>query len=356
MAEGKEAEKERMMKRVLLIVNCIVQIVGTSGGPLVIRLYFLNGGNRAWLSSFLQNAGFPILLLPHSISYIIRHRRNKTTKMFTMKLPLFGIFACIGVLQGLDTILYSNGMARLPVSTSSLVIATQLAFTAIFAFILVRQKFTAYSVNSVVMLVVGAAVLASQGSGDRPAGESSKKYVMGFIITLLAALLFGFILPLVELVYKKARQTITYSLVLEIQMVTSLFASLFTVVGMIINHDFKVIPREAKHFQLGETIYYVILVASAIVWQLSNIGAMGVIYCASSLMSGIMIATSLPLTEILAVIFYKEKFQASKGISLVLSLWGFVSYFYGEYKQAKKLKRDSIPEAEQPQNYSITNP
>jgi hypothetical protein len=47
----------------------------------------------------------------------------------------------------------------------------------------------------------------------------------------------------------------------------------------------------------------------------------------------------LPLTEVLAVIFYKESFKAEKGVSLVLSLWGFLSYFYGEIKQAKKQKK-----------------
>ena len=32
----------------------------------------------------------------------------------------------------------------------------------------------------------------------------------------------------------------------------------------------------------------------------------------------------LPVTEILAVIFYKENFQAEKGVAIPLSLWGFV--------------------------------
>ena len=44
----------------------------------------------------------------------------------------------------------------------------------------------------------------------------------------------------------------------------------------------------------------------------------------------------LPVTEILAVIFYKENFQAEKGVALALSLWGFVSYFYGELKHNKE--------------------
>ncbi|XP_019424895.1 PREDICTED: purine permease 1-like isoform X2 [Lupinus angustifolius] len=345
MAEAKEISKEETMKRILLVLNCIIQVLGACGGPLVMRLYFIHGGSHIWLSSFLQCAGFPIMFIPLFISYIIRRHTTaaaaattNTTKMkmFTIKLPLFGIFAIIGVLQGLDTITYSIGLSRLPVSTSALVIATQLAFTAIFAFLLVKQKFTAYSVNAIIMLILGAAVLALQGRGDKPIGESNKKYVMGFVMTLLAALLFGFIMPLIELVYKKTKQDITYS-------------TLLAIVGMIIAKDFKAIPKEARHFGLGETSYYVLLVATAIICQLASLGAMGVIFCSSSLLSGIMVAMSIPLTEVLAVLFYKEKFQAVKGISLILSLWGFVSYFYGEFKQIKKNKKCSIiPRREQP--------
>ena len=68
-------------------------------------------------------------------------------------------------------------------------------------------------------------------------------------------------------------------------------------------------------------------------------GAVGIIFCASSLLSGIVIAVLLPMTEILAVIFFREKFQAEKGVALALSLWGFVSYFYGEIKDDKKKKQ-----------------
>lgn len=75
---------------------------------------------------------------------------------------------------------------------------------------------------------------------------------------------------------------------------------------------------------------------SAILWQCFFLGAIGVVFSASSLLSAIILAVLLPVTEVLAVIFYREKFQAEKGVSLVLALWGFVSYFYGELKQNKE--------------------
>ena len=90
------------------------------------------------------------------------------------------------------------------------------------------------------------------------------------------------------------------------------------------------------------------VVWNGIIWQCFFLGAIGVIFSASSLVCGIVIAVLLPVTEILAVIFFQEKFQAEKGVSLALSLWGFVSYFYGEIKDSKKTKNPT-PETELPQ-------
>ncbi|GFP99910.1 purine permease 1 [Phtheirospermum japonicum] len=73
-----------------------------------------------WFSSWLQTGGWPIILVPLLV---------------------------IGTLTGLGDYLYVYGVAQLPVSTSSLILASQLAFTAAFAFLLVKQKFTSYSVN-----------------------------------------------------------------------------------------------------------------------------------------------------------------------------------------------------------------
>ena len=231
-------------KRTLLILSCILLTLGNCGGPLIMRLYFIDGGKRVWLSSWLETGGWPIILIPLAADYYNRCRRcrshHTTAKLFQMKPFLFLGSAVIGLLTGLDDYLYADGVARLPISTLSLIIASHLAFTAGFAFLLVKQKFTSYSVNAVVLLTIGGAVLALHTSGDRPKGESEKDYVIGFLMTLSAAALYGFVLPLVELMYKKSKQRITYSLVLEIQLVICFFATVFCTIGMLINNDFKV--------------------------------------------------------------------------------------------------------------------
>ena len=236
-----EAQLSSNTRKALLVLSCVILSIGHCGGPLVMRLYFVRGGERIWFSSWLETAGWPLILVPLIITYM--HRRTKQgshAKLFFMKPPLFVASAVIGVLTALDDYLYAYGVAKLPVSTIALIIASQLAFTAAFAFLLVKQKFTSYSVNAIFLLSIGAGVLALHTSSDRPANESNKEYYLGFFMTLAAAALYGFILPLVELTYKKAKQAITYSLVMEIQMVMCFFATVFCTVGMLVNNDFQV--------------------------------------------------------------------------------------------------------------------
>ncbi|PIN19288.1 hypothetical protein CDL12_08037 [Handroanthus impetiginosus] len=342
------------MKRTFLIINCIILSIGTCGGPLIMRLYFLRGGKRIWFSSWLETGAWPIILLPLLFSYTRRRSTSANAKPILMKPRVFVAAAVIGTLTGLDDYLYAYGVAKLPVSTSSLIIATQLAFTAVFAFVLVKQKFTAYSINAVVLLTVGAVVLGLHTNGDRPAGESNKDYWLGFVLTVAAAVLYGFILPLIELMYKSAKQELTYTLVMEIQLVMCFFATAFCTVGMIINNDFQAISREAKESGLGEAKYYLVVVWSAIIWQCFFLGAIGVIFYSSSLLSAIIISVLLPTTELLAVIFYHEKFQAEKGVSLFLSLWGFTSYFFGEIKHNRRNK-DNVSNNEQTSEVQFTD-
>ncbi|KAL1538362.1 purine permease 3-like isoform X1 [Salvia divinorum] len=352
MEEDKTATATATVKRVYLIINCLILAIGCCGGPLLMRLYFLRGGKRIWFSSWLQTGGWPITPIPLLVSYT-RRRRSGDRTFVLMGPRVFFLAAAIGAAIGLDDYMYAYGLARLPVSTSSLIIATQLAFTAAFAFVLVRQRFTAYSVNAVVLLTLGAVVLGLHSDGDWPEGESNREYLLGFFVTLMAAALYGLIMPLVELMYKRAMQPLTYTLVLEIQLVMCFFATVFCFVGMIVNKDFQeilfltsaiknrysyAIPREAKEYELGETRYYVLVFCSFIVLQCFFLGTIGVIYHSSSLFSGIVITVLLPITELLAVVFYHENFHAEKCISLFLTIWGFISYFYGDIKHYKDTK------------------
>ncbi|KAK9114743.1 hypothetical protein Syun_021540 [Stephania yunnanensis] len=241
----KENKKiKSVLKLFILVLNCLVLAIGNTGGPLLLRIYFIKGGKKIWLSSWLETGGWPVMFLPLTISYLYRRRTNPNTKTKVCFITptLFMASAALGLLNGVDDYFFSYGASRLLVSTSALIVSTQLAFTAVFAFLLT-------------------------------------------------------------------------------------------------------IPGEAKEFALGEPYYYVLLSFSAIVWQFFFMGTIGVIFCASSLLSAVMMAVLLPLIVILAVLILHEKFKAEKAVSLVLSLWDFISYLYGEIKETNKKKKASKSEA-----------
>uniref|UniRef100_A0A0D9XEM7 Probable purine permease n=1 Tax=Leersia perrieri TaxID=77586 RepID=A0A0D9XEM7_9ORYZ len=348
-----QATRGRAVRWLLVALNCGMLVLGTTGGPLISRLYFSKGGHRQWLSAWLQTGGWPLLLVPITASYIARRGRDRdratTTTFFLTPRRVLLAGAGLGILNGVDDFIYAYGLAYLPVSTSAILISTQLAFTVFFACLIVRQRLTAATLNAVALLTIGAVVLGLHASKDRPPGVTSGKYWMGFFLTLAAAVLYGLILPLVELAYKHAAgggRAVTYALVMEMQLVMGFFATAFCTVGMVVNKDFQAISREAKAYELGETKYYIVLVFNAILWEFFFVGAVGVIFCVHTLLAGIIIAVFIPVTEVLGVIFLHEKFTSEKGVALVLSLWGLASYSYGEYTEAKAKKKAAL-EAEE---------
>lgn len=236
--------KEKMsqkMKTFLLLLNCLMLGIGNCFAPLTNRLYFVKGGNRTWLACALETAGFPFLIFPILGSYIYRRKyEDPNTKLLFITPNIVIPCIVIGVLTGADDYMDSAGVSKLPVSTYSLVLASQLGFTAFFAWVLVKQKFTFLHINAIFLLTAGAVVLAFHSGSDVPDGETKRDYIIGFVMTVGAAVLYGFVLPVIELMYKKVKQPITYALVMEMQLIMAFSATAFCVVGMLINHDFPV--------------------------------------------------------------------------------------------------------------------
>lgn len=83
-------------------------------------------------------------------------------------------------------------------------------------------------------------ILGLHGSSDRPKGVTDKQYYMGFFLMVATAALYGLVLPLIELTYRKSSREVTYTLVMEMQFVMAASATVFCVVGMALNKDFQV--------------------------------------------------------------------------------------------------------------------
>lgn len=74
--------------------------------------------------------------------------------------------------------MHSFSTSYLPVSVSSLLRTTQLGFTAIFAYLLVKHKFSGYTINAIVLMTFGSVILGLHMSGDRASDVSEDKYVL----------------------------------------------------------------------------------------------------------------------------------------------------------------------------------
>ncbi|PKA50024.1 Purine permease 1 [Apostasia shenzhenica] len=327
-----------------LSLNLFFLIIGCGGMPLLLRLYFVHGGRLQWFSAFLQTAAFPLLLPPLLIS------AAGGPKFFSLSTSLLFYCFLLGLLSGLVNLFYAYGLSYLPVSTSSLVLSTQLGFTAVFAFLIVKQKFTPYTVNAVVLLTIGAVIIGLHSGGNgatKSAAPRAKHYYAGFGMTIGTAVLDGLLPTLAELMFLKASERPSYAVVMEIQLVMGFSATVFCAVGMAVNKDFQSISEEAKGFGLGESQYYLVIVSFAVVMQCFFLGRVGVVLYSSALLTGIIVDVLLPVTVVLAVIFFDEPFNSSKAIALALALWGFASYIYGETKKAKKEKAPSAKELDE---------
>lgn len=331
-------EKKSLTHGILLLLSCAALSIGVSAGPLLMKFYYFNGGRLIWFPAWIETAGWPILLVPIFVSSAYKKKQGQTgNQHISLKLGLASVG--IGLLTGLDLYMYSTGLSYLPLSTAALLLASQLAFNALFSYLIVRQKFTPYSINAVLLLTLAIIMLSFNGSHDRSSQVTNEEYFLGFIMALSAAALYGLILPLIELTYKAIDSEISYTLVMEMQLIISLSATVLTTVGMGYDKGFAAIPAEAKLSKSGETFYYIALVANGVCWQLFYIGVFGVIFLTNSLFSGIMMAISVPVNQVLAVMLFHEKFTGVKGVSLAVALWGFVSYLYGEYRCSKKFEK-----------------
>lgn len=318
----------------VLMISCsLILLVGTSSATLLGRLYFMHGGSQRWLYTFIQSAGWPILLPPLFTYYFLSSHSSARPTPLTFK--LFAIYLGLGFFTTLDNLLFSWGLSYLPVSTNALLCASQLAFNAIFAYAIVGQKMTQYIINSVFAITIGAVLLGLHSGSDRPVGTTQKQYVLGFVVTIGGAALYALMLPLMELTYRKVIGRTNFAVVLEAQTAIAIFATLFSIVGMGINGEFGALKEEAHSFSLGPSLYIVTLVGSAIGWQCFFLGGAGIIFLASSLLSCVFATAMLPLLSILAVIFFHDSFSPLKGIAMLLSIWGFVSYIYGGYLDYK---------------------
>ncbi|XP_059638650.1 probable purine permease 10 [Cornus florida] len=326
--------------RIVIYTLCV--LVGQSGATLLAGLYYRKGGKNIWLAALMETIAFPILI-PFSL-YFSQHNhddhQNNNSPTKTPPLILATVYICLGLMQALDNMLYSIGLLNLPVSTFSLICATQLAFNAFFSFFLNAQKLTPLILNSLVLLTISPALLVYQSDSETKAGASRRQYSIGFSCTVVASALYSLMLSLTQLFFCKVQKRETSTMVLNMIVYQSLVATCVSTLVLLASGKWNGLAREMENFELGKVSYLTVLVSLAVAWQVFSIGAVALIFEVSSLFSNVISTLALPIVPVLAVIFFHDTMNGVKVIALLLAIWGFASYLYQHYLDTYKSEID----------------
>ncbi|KAM7276494.1 hypothetical protein ACFE04_018360 [Oxalis oulophora] len=320
----------------LVVLNIFFLIVGQAAAVLVGRYYYDKGGNSTWMATIVQTAGFPILFIPY---FLFRPSREPTTSTSPSIKLVALIYFALGVVIAGDNMLYSTALLYLSASTFSLICATQLIFNAVFSYFINSQKFTWLILVSVIALSAAATLIGLNEDSDSPAGVSKSKYIVGFICALSASALYSLLLSLMQLSFQKVLKKETFSVVLEMQIYTSLVATCVSVIGLFASGDWKILHGEMENFATGQVSYIMTLIGTAVTWQVCAVGVVGLIFVVSSLFSNVISTLSLAVTPLAAVVVFHDKMSILKIVALLLSLLGFGTYTYQNYIDESKARK-----------------
>ncbi|XP_056848291.1 probable purine permease 11 isoform X2 [Raphanus sativus] len=263
---------------VLVSINIFFLIGGQAASVILGRFYYNEGGNSKWMATLVQTAAFPLLYVPYLLL------PSSSCSLKTMVL----IYAPLGVIVAGDNMLYSVGLLYLSASTYSLICGTQLAFNAVFSYFINAQKFTALILNSVVLLSFSAALIALNDDSDAPSGVPRSKYIVGFVCTLAASALYSLLLSLMQFSFEKILKRETFSVVLEMQIYTSLVATCVSVIGLFASGEWRTLHGEMDGYHKGQASYVLTLLGTAVTWQVCSVGVVGLIFLVSSLFSNVI--------------------------------------------------------------------
>lgn len=311
---------------ILLLVSSAGMLIAFPASSLLSRLYFSNGGKSKWIISWVSVAGWPIPLLILLPMYFFS---KATPTPLSLKLTLS--YISLGFLSAADNLMYAYAYAYLPASTASLLASTVLVFSAIFGYFIVKNKINLSTINAIVVITVAMVIIALDSESDRFGYITDTQYAIGFIWDIVGSALHGLIFALSELVFIKLLEGRSFHVVLEQQVMVSLFAFVFTTIGVVVNNDFNGMSLEAKGFIGGVSAYYNVIIWGIVTFQLGVLGSTAVLYLSSTVLAGVLNSIRVPITSIAAVILMHDPMGGFKILSLIVTFWGFTCYIYASY-------------------------
>lgn len=245
------------------------------------------------MAAFVQTAGFPLMF-----PFIFLFSPSKTPQGHHHQLAgkpswttLAILYTTLGISLAVDCMLYTFGLNFLPVSTYSLISASQLAFNAFFSYLFNGQKFTPFIANSLVLLSFSSTLLVFQSDSEETRRISKSKYIIGFVCTVAASTGMVLFNPLNDV----------YILKKKVQYKKSLY---FGSIGLTNNYIFLDKSRSFFKLILLRPLWPLFSVYH--VWKLTwyFINLHGIIYTCKVIFNFLKLITSYLPTRILHVVFY----------------------------------------------------
>lgn len=321
---------------ILVALNISFVVLGQILAVLLGRFYYAQGGSSTFMATFVQTAGFPILFIP--LLLLPSDPKSSPPPNQITKRHIVLIYISLGVLLAVDNMLYSVGLLYLSASTYSLLCSTQLAFNAVFSYFINSQKLTPLVLNSVIIVSFSTALLATNDDSDEPAGGSKLKYAIGFLCSLGDSAAYSLLLSLMQLTFKKTSKAETFAAVMEMQIYTSLVATILSIGGLYVSGQWMDLGGEMRNFNTGSVSYIMTLVLTAISWQVTWVGVVGLIFLVSSLFSNVIGTVAFAVTPLASLIVFHDEMNGVKVIAMLQALWGFASYLYQNYLDDRRLR------------------
>lgn len=232
--ENRAIQRKKINWWIRISLYTVFVIAGQAVATLLGRQYYDKGGKSTWLATLVQLSGFPILIPFYFFPPLKNITKTKNTANISTKpaspMAVGGVYISLGLLVAVDCYLYSVGLMYIPVSTYSLICASQLAFNALFSYFLNSQKFTPFIINSLLLLTLSSTLLVSDGDSSNKVSRG--KYIIGFLCTVGASAGYGLVLSLTQLSFHKVIKKQTFTAVMDMIIFQSVVATAAILVGL----------------------------------------------------------------------------------------------------------------------------
>ncbi|XLR20095.1 hypothetical protein HN51_066833 [Arachis hypogaea] len=213
-------------KRYMLVLSYFLLVVGLVSSTILSKYYFTHKGASEWLSIWLQCSGFSFLLIPIFLPYsILKSTIQKPFTDFNRK--ILTLLILLGIILEINNVIFSYAASYLPVSTSSLLLSSQLGFNLVLSVIMGKQKITFWNLTTVILITLCYILLTLNSNRERPKSLTEREYFIGFFCTISEGLLYALYLAVVEKINKKID---CYEMVMEMQLVMEVTATALTTV------------------------------------------------------------------------------------------------------------------------------